>query len=293
MKWALERAWSGQMPRDGFASRADELRTAHLAEQKAAIGSAVNDFFLYDEVLETALMLGVTPAWAGDVGADAFGTLTALARGTPEHEAWEMTKWFDTNYHYVVPEIERPIESLTPLPWRTPLGDGAKWAILGPYSLVKLSKVGPGLDRAQLARSAGRAIWTWAREQAKRDPGFRLQVDEPSLGLVLDDSDRAIRDAAYADAADLGTGSAAPVVTVQFGAASADNLEKLGQAGFAVQVPLASAPALQGSAAWAAQPEHVLAVMDGRSVWPDDFEAAKRTLAGLPDDGKIVRLIPS
>jgi 5-methyltetrahydropteroyltriglutamate--homocysteine methyltransferase len=292
MKWALERAWSGRMAREAFASRAEELRTAHLAEQQAAMGSAVDDFFLYDEVLETALMLGVAPAWAGELQADAFGTLTALARGIPEHEAWEMTKWFDTNYHYVVPEIERPIEALTPLPWRTPHGDGSTWAILGPYSLVKLSKLAPGLDPTFLARAAGRALWTWARQQIARDPGFRLQVDEPSLGLVLDERDRAIRDAAYADAGDLG-GSAAPLVTVQFGAASADTLEKLGSTGFAVQVPLASAAALHGSAAWDAQPEHVLAVMDGRSVWPDDFDQAKRLLAEVPDDGKPVRIIPS
>jgi len=287
MKWALERAWSGRMERSDFATRADELRQAHLAEQRDAIGSAVDDFFLYDEVLETALMLGMAPGWAGDLGADAFGVLTALARGIPGHEAWEMTKWFDTNYHYVVPELERPIERLTPLPWRQPLGDGSVWAVLGPYSFTKLSKLAPGLDATQIASSAGRALWAWAKEQQAQDPGFRLQVNEPCLGLALTDSDRGLRDAAYAGS----EGSA--LVTVQFGAASADTVEALGRAGFAVQVPVASAAALSGTAAWEAQPEHVLAVMDGRSVWPDDFEATKRTLAALPDDGKIVRLIPS
>ena len=114
LKWALERAWSGRMDPDAFAARIAELRQAHLDEQREAIGSAVDDYFLYDEVLETALMLGIAPAEAGDLETDAFGVLTALARGTPEREAWEMTKWFDTNYHYVVPEIAAPVEGAAP-----------------------------------------------------------------------------------------------------------------------------------------------------------------------------------
>ena len=98
-----------------------ELRQAHLDEQREAIGSAVDDYFLYDEVLETALMLGIAPAEAGDLETDPFGVLTALARGTPEREAREMTKWFDTNYHYVVPEIAGAGQGARPLPWREPL----------------------------------------------------------------------------------------------------------------------------------------------------------------------------
>lgn len=117
LKWTLERAWSGRLDPDALA-RLSELRDAHIAEQRDTVGSAVDDYFIYDEVLETAVMLGIAPEWAGDAGTHAFGALTALARGTPSHEAWEMTKWFDANYHYVVPEIERPVENLTPLPRR-------------------------------------------------------------------------------------------------------------------------------------------------------------------------------
>ena len=117
LKWAMEKMWSGRMEADAFAARVAELRQAHLDEQRDAIGSAVDDYFLYDEVLETAMMLGVSPQWTNEAD-DAFGVLTALSRGTPEREAWEMTKWFDTNYHYVVPEISAPVDALRPLPWR-------------------------------------------------------------------------------------------------------------------------------------------------------------------------------
>ena len=90
-----------------------------------------------------------------------------------------MTKWFDTNYHYVVPEIAAPPTTLRPLPWREPAGgDDVTWPILGPYSLVKLSKLADGLDPVEVACAAGSALWTWVRAQPST---FRLQLDEPSL----------------------------------------------------------------------------------------------------------------
>ncbi len=173
LKWALEKAWSGRLEADAFAARIAELRRQHLDEQRDAIGSAVDDYFLYDEVLETAMMLGIVPEGVGDPAGDAFGVLTALARGTPEREAWEMTKWFDTNYHYVVPEIAATVGELRPLPWREPIGeDGTTWAILGPYSLVKLSKLADGLDPVEVARSVGAALWRWVRSASAADPSL-------------------------------------------------------------------------------------------------------------------------
>lgn len=291
LKWALERAWSGAMDRAMFEARVADLRGAHLAEQREAIGSAVDDFFVYDEVLETALMLGIVPTGVGDVAEDPFGVLTALARGTPEREAWEMTKWFDTNYHYVVPEIDGPIGPLRPLPWRTLGGTaGATYAMLGPYSLVKLSHLAPGLDPTAVARQAGDAIWAALGEHAAGAPS-RLQLDEPCLGMVLSEADIAIRDAGYTGYAGVSPATP-PIVTVQFGRASDETLESLGRRGFAVQVPLGQVARQAGTAAWDAQPEHVVAVMDGRSVWPDDFEAVRAALSTF-DDGKPVHLVPA
>jgi 5-methyltetrahydropteroyltriglutamate--homocysteine methyltransferase len=294
LKWALERRWSGRLEPEAFDAQIRELRAAHLDEQRGLIGSAVDDYFLYDEVLETALMLGIAPSeLAGDLGADPFGVLTALARGTPEREAWEMTKWFDTNYHYVVPEITRPIDRLQLLPWREPSTDrDVVWPILGPYSLVKLSKLAGGLDATDIARSAGAALWSWVRATAALHPEFRLQVDEPCLGLVLSPRDRKVLEAAYANAAELGL-TTPPLVTIQFGAASPDTIETLGSRGFAVQVPLDRVAALTGTPAWDAQPEHAIAVADGRSVWPDHFERVRKALESLPPDGRDIRLIPS
>jgi 5-methyltetrahydropteroyltriglutamate--homocysteine methyltransferase len=288
LKWALERYWSGRTGRDEFEMRIAELRSDHLAEQRGLVGSAVDDFFLYDAVLETALMFGIAPDWAArDLMTDPFASLTALARGTPEHEAWEMTKWFDTNYHYVVPEIDRPIERLTPLPWRQPQDDAA-WTIIGPYSLVKLSKLSDGTDETALAGSIGQALWSWLSVQ---ETGFRIQIDEPCLGLTMTDADRAARDAAYAGTPTLE--GDAPLVTVQFGRPSAETVEALARRALAVQVRLDQLDALRHSPAWDALPEIVIGVLDGRSVWPDDFAAARQTLEPLASEPRPVRLTPT
>jgi 5-methyltetrahydropteroyltriglutamate--homocysteine methyltransferase len=291
LKWALEREWSGRSDIDALLERAAELRQEHLAEQRDAIGSAVDDYFLYDEVLETAMMLGLVPEHArGRLETEPFGVLTGLARGTPEREAWEMTKWFDTNYHYVVPEVDRLPDRVRPMPWREPIAaDDVTWPILGPYSLVKLSKLADGIDPVELAARAGTAIWDFARARGR---DFRLQLDEPYLGLTMSDQDRQIRDAAYAGAGELGLASP-PRVTVQFGAAAPDTIERLGRLGLAVQVPADHAAALASTSAWASQREHVIAVMDGRSVWPDDFAVARDAVTRLPDDGRRVTIIPS
>src|SRR5687767_7257561 len=164
-------------------------------------------------------------------------------------------------------------------------------AVLGPYKLLKLSKQADDIHAADLARSAGDALWTWVREQAAVDRKFSLQLNEPCLGMVMNDDDIALRDAAYGGSENLGLAQT-PVVTVQFGRASAETVEALGRRGFAVQVPVESVPELRRTAAWEAQPEHLVAVMDGRSVWPDDFGRALDALAQA-DDGKVVRLVPS
>jgi 5-methyltetrahydropteroyltriglutamate--homocysteine methyltransferase len=294
LKWALERFWSGRGDRETFDLRIAELRSAHLAEQRDLVGSAVDDFFLYDPVLESALMFGIAPAWASDgPDPDPFAALTAVTRGTPQHEAWEMTKWFDTNYHYVVPEIDGPIERLSPLPWREPLADpSATWAIVGPYSFVKLSRLSEGADASQVAASIGQALWSWVRARGEADPAFRLQLDEPCLGLTMSDEDVALRDAAYAGFAGAADAQL-PLVTVQFGRASGETIGDLGGSGLVVQIALDQVHRLQPTAAWAAQPELAISVIDGRSVWPDDYETVRAALGAVLHDERPVRLIPS
>lgn len=287
LKWALEHRWAGKLDREQFESRITELRAAHLAEQHRLAGVAADDYFLYDAAVETAMMYGLIPDWARD--GDAFETLTRLTRGTPDHEAWEMTKWFDTNYHYVVPEIDAPPAGFRPLPWREPQ-PGATWVVVGPYSLLKLSKV--SADATTAAAALGRALWDWVRQQAAADPAFSVQVDEPSLGMVLDAADRSLLEAAYAETKSLGLASPL-LVSVQFGQADPETAAFLGERGAAVQLPPGELATLRSTPAWKVQPEFLLGVLDGRSVWPDDYQHAAATLAEVDFGGRPVRLTTS
>ncbi len=110
LKSAIEGYWKGTLPREELLQTASELRLRHWALQRDAGIDALpcNDFSLYDQMLDMACLLGCVPARFGR-GADPvdLDTYFALARGSEHAHAMEMTKWFDTNYHYLVPEFER------------------------------------------------------------------------------------------------------------------------------------------------------------------------------------------
>ena len=110
MKQALESFWRGDTSAQDLTGTAHQLQESHWAIQREAGLSYVTtgDFSLYDRMLDTSLMLGAVPARFARCGKDALTRYFALARGDASRNipAMEMTKWFDTNYHYLVPEIE-------------------------------------------------------------------------------------------------------------------------------------------------------------------------------------------
>lgn len=116
LKKAVEDYWAGKIPQEELLKTAKELRSRHRRLQKEAGISQIpsNDFSFYDHVLDTACLFGVIPerfAFQGD--AVDLETYFAMARGVKAQgkgpAALEMTKWFDTNYHYLVPEIHSKV----------------------------------------------------------------------------------------------------------------------------------------------------------------------------------------
>ncbi len=151
---------------------------------------------------------------------------------------------------------------------------------------MKLSRLADGLEPTEVTRSVGDALWSWARRQAASDPGFRLQLDEPCLGLAMTNADRELADVAYAGAADLGLAER-PLVTVQFGRIGIRTARELDGAGFAVQIGLDRLAELGDLA------EPAISVMDGRSVFADPFEPVRDAVAGLATDPRAIHLVPS
>ncbi|HZV11816.1 MAG TPA: 5-methyltetrahydropteroyltriglutamate--homocysteine S-methyltransferase, partial [Candidatus Kapabacteria bacterium] len=114
LKKANEGFWTGKVSQAELLKTASDLRAAHWNEQKAAGIDLIpsNDFSFYDHVLDTSVLVGAVPArYHWDGGNVSLETYFAMARGSQTKNldvpAMEMTKWFDTNYHYIVPEFTK------------------------------------------------------------------------------------------------------------------------------------------------------------------------------------------
>lgn len=165
LKTALEQFWKGDISRDDLLKTAANLRKRHwkLQKDKGIDVIPSNDYSLYDHVLDTAIMVGAIPAeyTHGSENSDILETYFAMARGREgnndcqcgnhgidsEIKALEMTKWFDTNYHYIVPEInakqsfklhsEKPITEFLEAKAE---GIVTRPVLLGPVTFLLLSK---------------------------------------------------------------------------------------------------------------------------------------------------------
>ncbi|GLZ40748.1 5-methyltetrahydropteroyltriglutamate--homocysteine S-methyltransferase [Actinokineospora sp. NBRC 105648] len=152
LKRAVERYWSGALDESGLRSVAADLRarTWHELTDSGLDSLPGNTFSYYDQVLDTAALFGVVPRRYRDLGLGELDTYFAMARGTAEVAPLELTKWFDTNYHYLVPEIaldttfalsgDKPVaEYLEALA----LGVTTRPVLVGPVTFLLLAKAAP------------------------------------------------------------------------------------------------------------------------------------------------------
>ena len=110
LKKALEQYWSSKIDEQALLAEAGKIRRLHWSIQKEAGIDFIpsGDFSLYDHVLDTAVMTGAIPRRYAELDDGGLATYFAMARGSQRGNvpALEMTKWFDTNYHYIVPELD-------------------------------------------------------------------------------------------------------------------------------------------------------------------------------------------
>jgi 5-methyltetrahydropteroyltriglutamate--homocysteine methyltransferase len=303
LKQALESYWSGKTTEVALLESAASLRAAHWSRQMAAGVAHIpsNDFSLYDHVLDTSVMVGAVPeiyGWKG--GPVPLETYFAMARGsrgtsdesacagnahdhgTPERgvPALEMTKWFDTNYHYMVPEFGRgqtfslgstkPVDEFIEA---KKLGIQTRPVLVGPVTYLLMGKSkDPSVHPLSLLRNL-LPVYVEILGRLQDAGAEWVQIDEPALVLDIDDATRAAFEAAYATFA-----AAVPglklMLTTYFGALG-DNLKvaaRLPVAGLhldLVRAPEQLAPVLD-----AAPKDLVLSlgIIDGRNVWRADLE---------------------
>jgi len=298
LKRACETFWKGALPEEQLHATAAALRRAHWQAQRAA-GIAlipVNDFSLYDHVLDAVALVGAVPEryrWDGQaVGLD---TYFAMARGAQRQgldvTAMEMTKWFDTNYHYIVPEWHagqhfrlastKPFDELAEARAQ---GVPAKPVLVGPLSLVLLGKAQDGgLDLLGDTLDGVVAVYGEVVERLAAGGAAWIQLDEPCLVQDRTPDELAALRRAYAALA-ARKGAAKLLVATYFGhvGESYETLAALPVDGIALD--LARGPQnldlLRRHGPPAAK-TLVAGVVDGRNIWRANLERALATLEDL------------
>ena len=301
LKRAVEKYWSGRIDRAELESVAAALRRDTWASLVAAgLDSVpVNTFSYYDQMLDTAVLVGALPTRVSGI-ADDVDRYFAAARGNDEIAPLEMTKWFDTNYHYLVPEFRpdtsfslNPAKVLGELEEARAQGVPSRPVIIGPVTFLTLSKAVDGAG-APISR-LDELVDVYAELLgALADHGVEwVQFDEPVLVTDMVDNAAELAERAYAALGGL-TNRPAILVATYFGELT-DALPALARTPVeAIGVDLVAGSA----AALAAVPELrdkllVAGVVDGRNVWRTDLERALGTLDSLRGSAKAVAVSTS
>ncbi|OJU07219.1 MAG: 5-methyltetrahydropteroyltriglutamate--homocysteine S-methyltransferase [Rhizobium sp. 63-7] len=319
LKFALESYWSGTSSEADLIDTARKLRAASWIEQRDRGITRIpsNDFSFYDHVLDTAVMVGAIPAGYGWHGGDvSLKTYFAMARGSqgdigsdcghPGHHhhgvtALEMTKWFDTNYHYMVPELAADqafaLSSTKPIDHfleARALGIHTRPVILGPVTFLKLAKSHTdGFDPIALLPRLLPVYEELLQKLAAAGADW-VQIDEPALVLDLTTSQRDALKLAYERLAAAGPRL---LLATYFGALG-DNL------GVALSLPVAGlhldlvrAPEQLAAVADQARSDLVLSlgIIDGRNIWRADLPAIVDRIAPFVErrGAGLIEIAPS
>ncbi|MEU6933425.1 5-methyltetrahydropteroyltriglutamate--homocysteine S-methyltransferase [Streptomyces sp. NPDC046374] len=297
LKKAIEGYWKGRVTTDALRNTAAALRRKNWSQLADAGITEVptGDFSYYDHVLDTTVMVGAIPGRHRDaVAADALDGYFAMARGTQDTAPLEMTKWFDTNYHYLVPELgpdtvfsTDSAKQVAELREALALGLTARPVLVGPVTYLLLAKPAPGVAAEfEPLTLLDRLLPVYAEVLADlRAAGAEwVQIDEPALVQDRRPAELAAAARAYRD---LGAARDRPKLLV------ASYFDRLGDAlpvlakapveGLALDFTGPAAANLDGLAAVGGLPGKrlVAGVVDGRNVWVNDLKGSLATLGTL------------
>ena len=304
LKFALESLWQGKTHAANLQATAEQLRARHWAYQKSCDYRPVGDFSLYDHVLDTSFLLGNIPERAGS--GDTLQQYFRVARGRAHNtddcgctRAGEMTKWFDTNYHYIVPEFDaqtqfalNPERLLGELSEARQQGGKVKPVLLGPVTYLWLGKARDGSNKLDLLESL-LEIYSQLLQRLE-DAGVEwVQLDEPILATDLSPE---WKQALERSCHRFKTQKINLLLSTYFGALE-DNLQlacTLPVAGLHIDA-INNPKEVTRVVDWL--PAHKvlsLGVIDGRNIWKTDLNAALEWLQPLADKrGDGLWLAPS
>ena len=298
LKFALEHHWHGEISADELEAVGRELRARHWQVQRDAGLDfvTVGDFAYYDHVANHIQLLGCEPGRFGFTGQEApLARYFTLARGVAREAgasgegkpALEMTKWFDTNYHYLVPEFTAQTKFslagerlFAEVAEAQALGHPVKAVLLGPLSFLWLGKEkAEDFDRFSLLDKL-LPVYGQILARLKAQGVQWVQIDEPILGLDLPPAWRQAFEPVYATLASSGV---ALLIATYFSPLQ-ENL------GLACRLPvqglhidgIRAAGEIAAVTDWL--PTHKvlsLGIIDGRNIWRSDLDAALRMIRAL------------
>lgn len=292
LKKACEQFWAGKIDLTELNRVAEKIKTENWQTQLDAGLDLIpcNDFSFYDQTLDTSLLLGVipqryAPLLTGGEEADNLELYFAMARGYQKNgldiTAMEMTKWLDTNYHYIVPEFTanqrfsvfdgQVFNEFVAA--KTLLGQRAKPVLIGPLSYLLFGKEKEeGFERIDLIKSLV-PVYVEILNRLKGLGAEWIQLDEPTLVLDLSKKEKEAFDYAYKAIAQQVTGVKLLVAT--YFEALLDNTQlAVNLPVHALHVDLVRAPE-QLDEVLAQIPNSLVlsvGVIDGRNVWKNDYE---------------------
>mgnify|MGYP000682464565 FL=1 len=183
LKKTLEAFWSNKVNESELEKVSKDLRAKHWSLQKNLDFVCVNDFSLYDNMLDIAYYLGAKPARFKDL--EGLELYFAMARGHKNGAACEMTKWFNTNYHYVVPELSvndnykiNPNPIIEQYKEAKELGYKPKICLIGLFTFIALSKFDSN-DFDTIFEKVKNAYFLLLDEIVKLDSNIIVEFSEP------------------------------------------------------------------------------------------------------------------
>ncbi len=304
LKRATEAYWKGAIDASDLHAKGAELRARHWMLQNK-LGVEVipcNDFSFYDQVLDMTAMLGAVPERfehpGGDVDIDVY---FAMARGSGSVRAMEMTKWFDTNYHYIVPEFRdrqrfalssrKPVSEFEEA---KALGIETRPVLIGPVTFLTLGKASDsGREPLSLLESV-LPVYREILSELRLAGADWVQLDEPVLGLDISPAQRAAFQTAYAELGSIGI----KILVASYFEGLRDNLElAMSLPVHGLHVDLVSAPEQLDPVLDELPNDRVLSigVVNGRNIWRTKLSATFETVSHAHEriGGERLEIAPS
>jgi 5-methyltetrahydropteroyltriglutamate--homocysteine methyltransferase len=292
-KFALERFWRGESQENELLATASALRTRHWQQQQGLDLLPVGDFSVYDQVLDMSFTLGNVPVRAAQGGGSELDRYFRVARGRSPTDcgcartsAGEMTKWFDTNYHYIVPELSadtgfalNPSRLLSQLAEASALGLRGKPVIIGPLTYLWLGKAKDGSDKLDLLDRLLPVYCELLGRLAEQGAEW-VQIDEPILVTELNARWQTAFRRSYER---LSAGLPKLLLATYFGPL-ADNLElALDLPVHGIHLDVSKDHGEAGKAHATLKPNQILSlgIVDGRNIWKTDLLAELEWLEPL------------